>query len=361
MENSNNMKFNRINANKAKDSARNAVDHLQIELKKNKFYFILTAVSILTAVIGVKYTVEMSFFQALLPQLVFSTIAAAAFTSAFLLKPGFPAIVSPIASVAFSLLITRDVTTLLILLNYIPVGLVIGYCIQQGKSRMQTVVRAGFISIAVLVVVFGYELYLYKGVINYDAFYDTVMDISRGFIDNYKKLSKNADELFKEMSPVDVFSDAIKTFLGAFLLLTGFIQVHLISFATKFTLKRLELHDEIFAFDLKWELEPSKTAAVVFMAFALIYASFQNYGNIGLLAATALVMYPIAAGLALVGSRSFSNFLKSGRIFMYVIILLVIFGMTSIISISLILLVFIGLTRTLLRGTKLDVFNKTEQ
>ena len=362
MSNSENMKkLNENTAENLKENAMNAVELMQIKVMKNKFYLIMSAISAIAAVIGVQYTKNLSFVESLILQILFSTIASAAYATAIVLKPGFTAILSPAASVAFSLILTRDITALLLPLSYILTGFMIGYCIINKKSRIQTVTRAGLITALSLTVLLGYQLYLYKGFLSYDAFYDTVMDISRELVNFYKQANPNAGEIFEKLSPIDLFSDTIKTFIGAFILILGFLQAHIVGFITKLLMKRTNLHDEYFEFDPKWELAPSKTAAIIFLAAILVYSSFQNISNIGLMAASALIIFPIGAGLALVGVKSFNAILKGGSLFTYIIVLLIIFGMMSFLAFVMILLVFIGLVRTLIRNTKLDLFKNTDK
>lgn len=334
------------------------IDNLKKKISKSRLFIFFSALALFFVFISVRSSSET--LSGLLTLFLSTTCALIVYSTTVVLKPGILSLLVPAVSLIAVLVQTKDILTILIALSFVPAGFALGLSIRTKKTRMQSVLISGSITAVIIFAVLGYQLYLYKGAITYDTFHETVTEIASAYVKSYLLPMTNFNELFKELSPVDVASDTIKSFLAAFVLIISFCQAYFSGFVMKNVLKKIGLEEEYFDYDKKWELLVSKVAAVVFIVTSILFSTFQNFYNVGLIAPVITVMYPIGAGLAMIGVKSFYAFIKNGKMLTYVILMLILFGY-SIFAMMLILLVFIGLLKTLLRGTKIDIFKKTKE
>ena len=351
MDNLKNSKFNSF-------GVAEEIDNLKTKISKSKLFIYLSVLSLFFVFIGVRSANNT--MSGLLTLLLSATCAFIAYSTTVVIKPGLLSLLVPAVSLVAVLLGTKDVATIIMTLAFIPSGFALGLSVKTKKSRMHSVLISGFITATFIFFVLGYQLYLYKGAITYDSFHETVIEIATAYVRSYLLPMANFDEVFETLSPVDVASDAIKSFLAAFVLIISFVQAYFGGFTIKNILKRVGIEGEYFEHDKKWELHVSKVAAIVFIITSIMFSVFQKFDNIGLIASVITVMYPIGAGLALIGFKSLFTFLKKGKLLTYVIFMLILFGV-SIFALFVVLLIFIGLLKTLIRGTKIDFFQKTEQ
>ena len=334
------------------------IDSLKKKISKSRLFIFFSALSLLFVFISVR--TDSGSLPGLITVFLSTTCALIAYSSTVVLKPGLLSLLVPAVSLIAVLFGTKDIATIILTLSFIPAGLTLGFSVKTKKTRMQSVTYVGLIMAFVIFAILGYQLYNYKGAITYDNFHDTVIEVATAYVRNYLMPLTNFNEVFKEISPVDATSDTIKSFLAAFVLLVGFIQAYISGSVLKNIFKRIGLEEEIFGCDNKWKLLMSKIAAAVFIIASILFSTFQNFFNVGLIAPVITVLYPLGAGLAIIGLKSFYVFLKKSKMFSYVIFMLILFG-TSIFSMVIVLLIFVGLLKTLLRGTKIDFFKKTEQ
>ena len=333
------------------------IDNLKKKISKSRLFILLSALTVFFVFISVRSTIET--LSGLMTILLRTNFALIAYSITIVLKTGLLSLFVPAISLLTVLVQTRDLSIILITLSFIPAGLALGISVKAKKTRLQSVLYGGFITSTIIFIILGYQLYLYKGAITYDTYYETVMDIASAYVKRYLLPLKNFNELFKEISPIDMASDTIKRFLAAFVLIIGFSQAYFSGYVLKNFIKRLGLEDEYFSYDKKWELLMSKISTVVFLLSSILFTTFHNFYNVGLIAPIITVMYPLGAGFAIIGVKSFFTFLKRSKMLPYIIISLLLFGQ-SLFSLLIVLLVFIGLLKTLLRGTKLDIFQKSE-
>jgi len=331
------------------------IDTLTKKISKNKIFIFLSVLVLFFVYIGVTSS-EMT-LSGLLTLFLCTTFALIAYGTTVVLKPGLFSLFVPAVSLIGIFFITKDIPEILLTLSFIPAGLTLGLSVKAKKSRMQSVLYSGFISAFFIAAFLIYQLYLYKGAVNYDTFYDTVMEIATTYVNRYLLTSDNLKDALTEISPIDATSDVIKSFLAAFVLILGFAQAYFSGFVMRNIISRLGLEDEYFGYDKKWELSMSKIAAAIFILSALLFITFQDIDNIGIAAAVITIMYPLGAGLAMIGVKSALTFMQKAKMMTYFIISILLFG-ASLAALLIFLFIFVGLLKTFFSGTKFDIFQK---